>query len=138
MLTYPLLHPGLIGALARAGHGSQILLADGNYPHSTGVNPRAELIHLNLTPGLLDVTQVLQTILSAIVVESAAVMASPDGSPVPVHQDYRQMLGADVPVTQIERFAFYDAARGPNLALAVATADQRLCANLLLTVGVRV
>ncbi|WP_318783043.1 RbsD/FucU domain-containing protein [Cellulosimicrobium sp. SH8] len=36
MLRYPLLHPGLIGALAGAGHGSRVLLADANYPHSTG------------------------------------------------------------------------------------------------------
>ncbi len=137
MLTYPLLHPELIGALAGAGHGAKVLLADGNYPHSTGINPAATLIHLNLRPGLLDVTEVLKAILSAINVESAAVMASSDLSPVPAHQEYRELLGKDVPVTEIERFAFYAAAREPDVAVAVATADQRMCANLLLTIGVR-
>jgi L-fucose mutarotase len=35
------------------------------------------------------------------------------------------------------RFEFYDAACGPHLALAIATGDQRLYANILLTIGVR-
>jgi L-fucose mutarotase len=36
----------------------------------------------------------------------------------------------------VERFAFYELARGRDVALAVATGDQRLYANLLLTIGV--
>jgi L-fucose mutarotase len=135
MLTYPLLHPGLIGALAGAGHGAKVLLADGNYPHSTGSNPAATIIHLNLRPGLLTVTEVLETIQTAIPIEAAAVMASPDGDEVEAHQEYRGLLG--VPVTEVERFAFYDLARTTDVAVVVATADQRLCANLLLTIGVR-
>jgi L-fucose mutarotase len=34
------------------------------------------------------------------------------------------------------RFPFYEAARGPDVALAIATGEQRLYANLLLTIGV--
>ncbi|MEN5074545.1 RbsD/FucU domain-containing protein [Isoptericola cucumis] len=60
MLRYELLHPGLVGALAAAGHGSRVLLADANYPHSTGARAGAERVHLNLRPGLLTVDQVLE------------------------------------------------------------------------------
>lgn len=135
MLTYSLLHPELLAAVAAAGHGATILLADGNYPHSTGASPRATRIHLNLRPGLVTVTDVLLPLTEAIVIESAAVMELP-GVEVPAHAEYRRILG-DVPVRTVERFAFYEEGRSPDLAVLVATADQRLCANLLLTVGVR-
>ena len=50
MLHGPMLHPELIGALGRAGHGSRILIGDGNYPSMNGVNPAAERVYLNLAP----------------------------------------------------------------------------------------
>jgi L-fucose mutarotase len=36
----------------------------------------------------------------------------------------------------LERFAFYDVARSPNVALVIATGEQRIYANILLTIGV--
>ncbi|MFB9661321.1 RbsD/FucU family protein [Glycomyces mayteni] len=135
MLTYGLIHPPLLAALASAGHGSRILLADGHFPCSTHTNPAAATIHLNLRPGLLDVDQVLETLLDAVPVEHAAVMAS-DGPHVPAHDGYRAALGANVPFEAVERFAFYDLARTADTAVVVATGDQRQYANLLLTIGV--
>ena len=32
MLKTRLLHPGILRALGEAGHGAQVLIADGNYP----------------------------------------------------------------------------------------------------------
>lgn len=135
MLTYDLIHPPLLAALASAGHGSRILIADGHFPCSTHTNPAAAMIHLNLRPGLLNVDQVLETLLEAIPVEHATVMDS-DGPPVPAHEGYRAALGAHVPFERVERFAFYDLARTPDIAVVIATGDQRQYANLLLTVGV--
>ena len=135
MLTYELIHPPLLAALAAAGHGSRILIADGHFPCSTHTNPAAAMIHLNLRPGLLNVDQVLEVLLDAVPVEHATVMDS-DGPPVPAHEGYRAALGAHGPFDQIERFAFYDLARTPDTAVVIATGDQRQYANLLLTVGV--
>ncbi|GAB2573781.1 RbsD/FucU family protein [Microlunatus antarcticus] len=137
MLNYTLTHPPLLRALAAAGHGSQVLLADGNYPAATAKPAGAEVIHLNLRPGLLSVTEVLGPLLDAVNIEAGRVMALPDGGAVPAHAEYEQMLGAQVDFAVMERFAFYDAARGPDVAFVVATGDQRICANLLLTIGVR-
>ncbi|WP_166852860.1 RbsD/FucU family protein [Isoptericola sp. BMS4] len=145
MLRYELLHPGLVGALAAAGHGSRILLADANYPHSTGAGRGVERVHLNLRPGLLTVDQVLEVLLDAVPVESAAVMVPGGvdgdvvaaGEEIPAHAGYRRMLGSDVAWTELDRFAFYDAARSDDVAVLVATGDQRVYANLLLTLGVR-
>ena len=38
---------------------------------------------------------------------------------------------------EISRWDFYDAARDENVGIIVATGEQRLYGNLLLTVGVR-
>lgn len=135
MLTYGLIHPPLLAALASAGHGSRILIADGHFPCATHANPAAAMIHLNLRPGLLNVDQVLETLLDAVPVEHAAAMDS-GGSPVPAHDGYRAAMGDEVPFELVERFAFYDLARAPDTAVAIATGDRRQYANLLLTIGV--
>ncbi|MFJ1729896.1 RbsD/FucU domain-containing protein [Streptomyces sp. NPDC088254] len=137
MLLTELLHPGILQALAGAGHGARVLLADGHYPASTAVGERARTVHLNLSPGVLNVTTVLGVLLRALPVESAQVMVPPEGEPEPpAVAEYRSLL-APVAVDDLGRFAFYDAARSPDLALAIVTADTRTYANLLLTIGVR-
>ena len=137
MLTHTLLHPGLLAALGAAGHGSQVLVADANYPHSTGARRRATRVHLNLRPGLVGADDVLATLLTAVPVEAAQVMVPDDGSPIPAHDGYRATLGPDVSWAELDRFAFYRAARRRDVALVIATGDVRLYANLLLTIGVR-
>jgi L-fucose mutarotase len=137
MLLTELLHPGILEALAGAGHGARVLLADGHYPASTATGPHARTVHLNLAPGLLDVTTVLDVLLRALPVESAHVMVPPEGEPEPpAIAAYRSRL-APAPVETLGRFAFYDAARSRDLALVVVTADVRTYANLLLMIGVR-
>ena len=85
MLYGPMTHPQFLRALAAAGHGSKILLADANYPHTTGVNPRCELISLNLAPGLLDVSHVLDVLKRTIPIERAEIMTpAPDADPVEI------------------------------------------------------
>lgn len=139
MIYGALTHPPLLAALASAGHGSKILLADGNYPHSTGKRTHVPVIHLNLTPGLLTVNQILEVLRHAVPFEKAEVMVpEPDTGPahIPAHDDYRELL-PDVEFCELTRFAYYEAVRSEDVALVVATGDQRLYANLLLTIGVR-
>ncbi|MGW1605982.1 RbsD/FucU domain-containing protein [Streptomyces eurythermus] len=110
MLLTELLHPGILESLAGAGHGARVLLADGHYPASTATGERARTVHLNLAPGLLDVTTVLDVLLRALPVEAAHVMVPPEGEPEPPAIDeYRSML-APAPVGTLGRFDFYDAA----------------------------
>ncbi len=137
MLYGDIVHPPLLGALAAAGHGSRVLLTDGNYPASTGTYPDADRVFLNFAPGLLTVSQILERLVATLPVEAATVMAPADGTPVDAHDDFRSILPAGTPFESIGRFEFYDKCREPDLAVVVATGDQRLYANLLLTVGVR-
>ena len=142
MLRFPLIHPPLLAALAACGHGGKVLIADANYSHSTNAHPRAALIHLNLRPGLLTTDQVLEPLLAAIPVEAAHVM-TPDEGPEPgVFGTYQGLLGGlsgvggSVPLQRLGRLEFYATCREPDLAVCIATGDDRLYANLLLTVGV--
>jgi L-fucose mutarotase len=136
MLKSPLLHPELLAALASAGHGAKILIADGNYPFSTKANPAAKRVYLNLTPGVLNATDVMQAIIGAVPIEGAEIMLNAEGREAPIIAEFRKLLGIQTTVIGHERFAFYNACAGPDTALVIATAEQRIYANILLTIGV--
>ncbi len=135
MLKFPLIHPPLLAALAAAGHGGRVLIADSNYSHSTNVSPSATLIHLNLRPGLVTVDHVLEPVLAAVPVEAAAVMQPDDGSTPALFDRYRELLGPGLPLRPLVRSDFYAACLSSDLAVCVATGDGRLYANVLLTIG---
>lgn len=137
MLKYDLIHPPLLEALGTAGHGSKILLADGNYPYLTVKNAAARLVHLNIAPDLLSVTQVLELLTTAVNFEAATIMAPDDDTEVEAHREYRRVLGEGVPFASTDRWSFYDLARSPDVGLIIATGDRRLYANVVLTVGLR-
>jgi L-fucose mutarotase len=145
MLRGTLIHPQMLEALGRAGHGSKVLIADGNYPASTTRGPNATLVHLNLSPGVVSATQALEALVAAAPIEAATVMATlKEGSYAvaeapPIWDEFRRILagaGFEGEPAALERSAFYEAAGQPDVALVVATAEQRIYANLLLTIGV--
>jgi L-fucose mutarotase len=145
MLHSKLLHPEILEALARAGHSSKILIADGNYPFSTQLGPNARHVSLNLMPGLVSATQALEAIVSAVPIEDAIIMQPVSSGPYalmedpPIWADFRSILGSSgyvQPLNKLERFAFFDAAKDHNVALTIATGEQRLYANILLQIGV--
>jgi L-fucose mutarotase len=135
MLKGTLLHPQILAALARAGHRSQVLISDGNYPHATKTNRHAELVFLNLAPGLVSVTQVVEALLGVVPIETAHVMRRDDGGSVPVWTEFERLLPG-VPLLPLGLFEFYAAAQSPDVCLVIATGEQRQWANLLLTIGV--
>jgi len=146
MLKHQLIHPTINAVLGRAGHHGKILIADGNYPASSKLGPNAELVHLNLAPGIVTCDQVLQAVLSAIPVEAINTMMYETTGPYalsedpPVWADYRRTLksaGIGLPLEPIEKWAFYDAVATPDHVLTIQTADQQRYANILLAIGVR-
>lgn len=135
MLRYELLHPQILSALGAAGHGSQIVIADSNFPFSTGANPRAERVFLNLAPGLLSLTDVLGVLAGAIPIEAAHAIVPDDDSEPAIFEQYRLLLPT-VPIHHLKRFPFYEAARSQDTALVIATGEQRTYACIILTIGV--
>lgn len=147
MLKHCLLHPEISAILARAGHHAKVLIADGNYPASTTLGPNATLVSLNLAPGIVTVSQVLETLLTAIPVDEVNTMGIPADDPYaqqgdpPVWADYRRIVsaaGLKLEMTPISKWDFYEAVASRDHVLTIQTADQNLWANVLLTLGCRV
>ena len=131
MIKGTLIHPQILSVLGTAGHGATILIADGNYPFVTGANPAAERVYLNLAPGILNATDILQAILSVTEVEAAHVMSRHDGEEPSIFSDFRDLLPDGMGLTPLERFDFYDEAKKDNCCMVIATAEQRIYANIL-------
>lgn len=147
MLRHQLIHPKINEVIARAGHHARILIADGNYPASSKKGPNAEVVSLNLMPGVVTCAQVLQAILSAVPIDIVNTMAEEADDPYalggdpPVWDDYRRVIrdaGLGLKLEPISKWSFYDAVATPDHILTVQTADQQRFANILLAIGVRV
>jgi len=146
MLRHKLIHPQISAVLAAAGHHSTILIADGNYPAASKRGPRAELVSLNLMPGVPTCNQVLEAVLSAVPVEAIQTMQTEtsgpyalDGDPL-VWDDYRNTIkdaNLKLELEPIDKWAFYEAVSTPDHVLTIQTADQQRYANILLSIGVR-
>ncbi len=146
MLRHLLIHPELNAIIGRAGHHAKILIADGNYPASSKKGPNAEVISLNLMPGVVTCAQVLKAILSAVPIDAVNTMGYETEGPYaltedpPAWNDYRSVIresGLSLVLEPIEKWAFYEAVATPDHVLTIQTADQQRFANVLLSIGVR-
>lgn len=147
MLKHRLLHPKINEVLARAGHHAKILIADGNYPASTKRGPNAELVCLNLMPGVVNCTQVFTAMLSAVPIDAVNTMMYTPDDPYtldrdpPVWDEYRDVIlaaGMSLQLEPIPKWDFYKAVETPDHILTIQTGDQQRFANLLLSIGVRI
>jgi L-fucose mutarotase len=146
MLNHGLVHPKILEVLGRAGHHAKVLIADGNYPASTTMGPHAEQVCLNLAPGIVTCTQVLEALVTAVPFEAAHTMDYERTGPYalksdpPVWAEYRAVFKKaklDLKLQPIEKWDFYKAVATPDHVLTIQTADQQRFANLLLVMGVR-
>jgi L-fucose mutarotase len=85
---------------------------------------------------VLSVTGVLKVLLDAANFESAAVMVMETGQEAPIVTEFRSLLPAGTKLDLLGRQEFYQAVSSPKTTVIIATGEQRLYANLLLTVGV--
>ncbi len=147
MLKTNLIHPEILRVVARAGHHAKILIADGHYPASTKRGPNAELISLNLSPGVITCAQALRALLNALPIDHVNTMGIPADDPYakfgepPVWKDYRAILdeagNSALKLEPILKWDFYKHVESPDHILTIQTADTALWANVLLTIGVR-
>ncbi len=146
MLKHQLIHPRINAILGRAGHHAKVLIADGNYPASTKRGPHAEVVCLNLAPGIVTVAQALRAVLSAVPVDQVHTMGIPPDDPYaqagepPAWAEFRRLAaeaGVAAPLTPISKWDFYQAVESPDHVLTIQTGDQALWANVLLSLGCR-
>lgn len=147
LLHSQLIHPEINGILGQAGHHSKVLISDGNYPASSKIGPEAELVSLNLSPGVVTCSQVLRALVTAIPLEAINTMGIPDDDPYAKHgpppawTEYEQIIGEAnlaLKLEPIQKWDFYDAVMSDDHVLTIQTGDQALWANVLLTIGCRV
>jgi L-fucose mutarotase len=138
VLKGTLIHPEILANLGAMGHGSQVLISDGNFPHDTAPYQGAARVYLNLSPGVLTVSQVLDAVATAIPIERVALMDPEDDTdPRPAaHAQLLEALPENAAVVHIRRFAFYAATGATDVGLVIATGDLRPYANVLITIGV--
>src|SRR5438067_3605824 len=134
MLRQQLIQPQINEILGRAGHHATVLIADGNYPASAKKGPNAELVCLNLMPGVVTCAQVLRAVLSAVPVEVAHTMMYETAGPYaltadpPVWAQYReeiQRAGLELELQPIEKWDFYQAVTTPDHVLTIQTGDHQ-------------
>jgi L-fucose mutarotase len=145
MLKTTLLHPQIFSALGRAGHNSKVLITDSNFPHWTKRGPNAEVVFLNFAPGLINAVEILKVLTTAIPIEAAVLMDTQKTGPYamtadpPIWSEFRSVLagaGMNDEMKKLPPPEFYVAAGSPDVALLIASGEQRIYANLLLTIGV--
>lgn len=146
MLRHLLIHSKINEVIGRAGHHAKILIADGNYPASSKKGPNAEVVCLNLMPGVVTCAQVLRAVLSAVPIDAVNTMGYETEGPYalasdpPVWDDYREVIREarlDLVLQPIPKWDFYEAVATPDHVLTIQTADQQRFANVLLSIGVR-
>ncbi|MCT1760076.1 RbsD/FucU family protein [Micrococcus luteus] len=143
MIRGGLLHPELLSALAAAGHGTKVLIADALFPQDTAVRPGARRVFLNLTPGTVSAREILRAVAVTVDLEAAVSMSDADGGDSPSVlemredlADYRHGGGQEVALSSMERFAFYEATAAEDVSMVVVSGETRPYSNLLLTIGV--
>ena len=147
MLNHPLIHPDIARILSASGHHSRILIADGNYPVLNKRGPNAEIVHLNLAPGMVRTTSVLETLLQAAPIDAVYTMDyEREGQYAlteepPIWQEYRDIIsktGTKLDLQLIEKWAFYDEVMTIDHVLTIQTGETSGFANLILDLGCRV
>jgi L-fucose mutarotase len=133
----PLLGPELLAALRAMGHGDEIVIADANFPAASLARRlcRADGVDAVRMAAAVAAIMPLDDFTPAAAFRMAVVDAA-EREPAIVGA-FRQALadgGYLGPIEALERFAFYERARG---AFAViATGEARLYGNLILRKGV--
>ena len=130
---HPILVGDLLAGLDRLGHGDELVVADANFPaHRIG----ASVVE---TPGLAApaVVAAIRTVIPLDEYESESVLLMrAEGDERPAVQ-LELVEAAEAPegrVAELERFAFYERARGARLV--VRTGEPRPYGNLILRKGV--
>lgn len=133
-----ILSPELMLILMQMGHGDELVVADGNFPAESNAQRIVRADGHAAAP-------LLEAILKFLPIDTAvndvAVVMRPSNHQAPeppIWNDFRRLLrageGRDIPLTPIDRDAFYHRSRSAYAILA--TGESALYANLILKKGV--
>ncbi len=134
-----ILSPELLKILMEMGHGDEICIGDGNFPHAS-MNSRVVRCDGHGVPALLEAILTLFP-LDTFVEKPVALMQVTPGDTVetPIWDEFKAIIqkhdsrGAAL-VGEVERFAFYDRAR--RCYAVLSSGEKALYANIILKKGV--
>lgn len=138
-----ILSPQLLKVLCEMGHGDRLVIADGNFPaESMGKNAVVVRCDGLGAPEVLDaILQVfpLDTYVEKPVALMELVPSDVGKVQTPIWDTYKEIIAkhdcrGDATVGQIERFAFYEEAKGAYAI--IATGEEAIYANVMLQKGV--
>ena len=132
----PILGPELLAILRAMGHGDELAIVDANFPATSNARRLIRADGVSAT----DLVRAVVTLLplddfEPVAAFRMAVVGAPSEVP-PVIGEFSALLAAqgyDRPIGAIERFAFYERARGAYAI--VATGERRLWGNLIIRKG---
>ncbi len=136
-----ILSPEMLKVLCEMGHGDRLVIADGNFP-SESVGKNSIVLRADGHGG----AEMLDAILSLFPLDKNAdcpanvMQVSPgDNVETPIWDEYKKIIAkydneASGSIGEIERFAFYEAAK--TAYLIIATGESALYANIMLQKGV--
>lgn len=134
-----ILSPELLKILMEMGHGDEICIGDGNFPHAS-MNARVVRCDGHGVPELLEAILKLMP-LDTYDQTPVSLMAVVPGDTVatPIWETYAAIVSqydgrGPTAIRQVERFAFYDRAR--TCYAVVASGEKALYANIILKKGV--
>lgn len=134
MLKTTLINPEIMSALAYCGHGSKVLIADGNYPLAEK-SGNAKKVYLGVSAGVPTVTEVLRSIHGVCEIEKAEVMLPEDGTIPEIFSEFKSELNG-MELSGLGRYEFYNACMEEDIVyLAISTGEKRVFANILITIG---
>lgn len=131
--------PELIKILMEMGHGDEIVIADGNFPSASMAKRLVRCDGLNV-PEILDAILKLFPLDTKYSPNAVFLMEVVPGDTVktPIWEEYRHIIQKHnfefTEFANIERFAFYEAAK--NAYAVIATSEKALYANIILKKGV--
>lgn len=136
----PILGPELLSVLRAMGHGDDVAIVDTNFPATTMAGGRP-VVRLDG----IDAVRILDAVLSVMplddFVPEAAFRMQVVGAPeeeMPIFGEFRKVIaareGAQFRLGSIERFAFYERARG--CFAVIVSGERRLYGNIILKKGV--
>lgn len=139
----PLLNADILAALRAMGHGDYLVICDANFP-ADSIARQSRLGRL-LRMDAADSTQAARAVLSVMPLDSyidnaaerMEVIGSPDELPE-VQREVQQIVdaaeGKSWPLRSVERFAFYERARGAYAV--IVTGERRFYGCFIFTKGV--
>jgi len=131
------LSPELLKILMEMGHGDEIVIGDGNFPAASSAK-RLVRLDGHGVPVVLEAILRLFPLDTYVPAPVALMKVTPGDPVIPIiWEEYRSIVkdhAGDAQIEEVERFAFYDRARGAYAI--VATGESALYANVILKKGV--